>query len=95
MVTSLMWLIGPLGALPTVYTEEIVGPAGRHRGAAVDFFDQLQHRMFSLFYRAWEKSNLPALWEKDTKAGSGPEFGGDAFTVHFVTSCRVVSPRST
>jgi type VI secretion system protein ImpH len=82
MITSFIGLVGPLGALPTVYTEELVGPAARHRGAAVDFLDLFHHRLASFFYRAWEKYNLPALWEKGATAGAGLELGNDEFTTH-------------
>ena len=82
MTTSFIGLIGPLGALPTVYTEELTGPAARRGGAAVDFLDLFHHRMTSLFYRAWEKYNLPALWEKGAVAGAGQALGSDAFTTH-------------
>jgi type VI secretion system protein ImpH len=82
MTTSFIGLVGPLGVLPTVYTEELTGSAARHRGAAVDFLDLFHHRITSLFYRAWEKYNLPTLWEKGATAGSRQELGGDAFTRH-------------
>jgi type VI secretion system protein ImpH len=82
MVTSFMGLVGPLGALPTVYTEQLVGPGAQRHGAAVDFLDLFHHRLVSFFYRAWEKYNLPALWEKGAKAGTGPGAGDDAFSVH-------------
>jgi type VI secretion system protein ImpH len=96
MTTSFMGLIGPMGALPTVYTEELVGPHARRRGAAIDFFDLFHHRLVSFFYRAWEKYNLPALWEKGATPGagpatssdnptepvSGPGLGNDPFSVH-------------
>ena len=82
MVTAFMGLVGPMGALPTVYTEELVGPLGRRRGAAIDFLDLFHHRLVSFFYRAWEKYNLPALWERGAKPGAGPGLGNDPFSVH-------------
>jgi type VI secretion system protein ImpH len=82
MVTTFMGLIGPMGALPTVYTEELINTPARRRGAAIDFLDLFHHRLVSFFYRAWEKYNLPALWEKGAKAGSGPGVGNDPFSVH-------------
>jgi type VI secretion system protein ImpH len=82
MVTSFMGLVGPLGALPTVYTEQLVGPDARRHGAAVDFLDLFHHRLTSFFYRAWEKYNLPTLWEKGARPGSGPGLGNDPFSVH-------------
>lgn len=81
MVTPFMGLIGPMGALPVVYTEELINLPARRRGAAIDFLDLFHHRLVSFFYRAWEKYNLPALWEKGTRA-DGPGAGNDAFSVH-------------
>jgi type VI secretion system protein ImpH len=82
MVTSFMGLVGTMGALPTVYTEEIVRGGHRRYGAAVDFLDLFHHRLVSFFYRAWEKYNLPALWEKGTKSGGTQALGNDPFTIH-------------
>jgi type VI secretion system protein ImpH len=72
MTTSFMGFVGPMSALPIVYTEELVGPQARRRGAAVDFLDLFHHRLVSFFYRAWEKYNLPALWEKGAEYGTTP-----------------------
>jgi type VI secretion system protein ImpH len=82
MTTSFMGLVGPMGALPTVYTEELIGPGARKRGAAADFLDLFHHRLVSLFYRAWEKYDLPTLWEKGAQAGAGPDLGRDPFSSH-------------
>jgi type VI secretion system protein ImpH len=84
MVTTFMGLIGTMGALPTVYTEELINIPARRRGAAIDFLDLFHHRLVSFFYRAWEKYNLPALWEKGTRPGAGPGPGNDAFSVHLL-----------
>jgi type VI secretion system protein ImpH len=80
MVTAFIGLLGFCGALPTVYTEELVGPRGKHRGPAVDFFDLFHHRIVSLFYRAWEKYHLPAQWEKSLDRDHQPDAGDDPFT---------------
>ncbi len=82
MITSFMGLVGPMSALPAVYTEELVGPNARRRGAAVDFLDLFHHRWVSLFYKAWQKYHVPALWEKGAKSGNGPELGNDPFSIH-------------
>ena len=78
LTTTFIGLVGPSGVLPTVYTEDLLGPQARRRGAAVEFLDLFHHRIVSLFYRAWEKYDLPSQWEKgrDREAG-GPD--GDAF----------------
>ena len=79
MVTPFIGLVGPLGALPTIYTETLVGPLARRRRPVVGFLDLFHHRLVALFYRAWQKYNLPALWES---AGPERSTGHDRFTRH-------------
>jgi type VI secretion system protein ImpH len=81
MCTPFMGLIGPLGALPTVYTETLIGMNRKLRVAPLDFFDLFHHRLVSLFYRAWEKYNIPTLWEQGQQTGGG-RVGTDRFTRH-------------
>jgi type VI secretion system protein ImpH len=53
---------GSFGSLPTPYVEEIHRQERMHRnGAMRDFFDLFNHRLTSLFYRAWERSRLAVL----------------------------------
>lgn len=85
MTTAFMGLIGAAGALPNVYNEALIGPEGRKRVGAVAFFDLFHHRLVSLFYRAWEKYHLPALWERSRRPGpdgSPPQI--DPFTRRLV-----------
>jgi type VI secretion system protein ImpH len=79
MSTPFMGLIGASGALPTVYTEALLALKSKKRNAAaLDFLDLFHHRLISLFYRAWEKYNVPSLWER-----GDPEHPGlDAFSRH-------------
>ena len=83
MVTSFMGLVGPLSALPTVYTEDLVGPQARHRKPAAAFLNLFHHRLVSLFYRAWQKYRVPVLWEQGgapTGEESARRPGRDPFT---------------
>jgi type VI secretion system protein ImpH len=81
MATPFIGLLGPCGALPTVYTEELVGPRGKRRGPAVDFLDVFHHRIVSLFYRAWKKYHLPAQWEEGLdRVPRRPDADGGPFT---------------
>jgi len=79
LTTTFIGLVGATGVLPTVYTEELVGPLARRRAPAVAFLDLFHHRIVSLFFRAWEKYDLPTQWEKGKVAGGIDESEGDAF----------------
>jgi type VI secretion system protein ImpH len=62
---------GSFGSLPTCYTELIL-----HRGqwkdrALRDFLDLFNHRLASLFYRAWEKHRFPLVYERSDARGGG------------------------
>jgi type VI secretion system protein ImpH len=80
LTVAFMGLTGPLGVLPYCYSELIVErlqdrTGGRKNGdrTLLDFLDLFNHRLISLFYRAWEK-HRPALaferGETDRAAGS-------------------------
>jgi type VI secretion system protein ImpH len=72
MVTSFMGLIGPWSALPTIYTEGLVGLKEKNRRPAIDFLNMFHHRLVSFFYRAWEKYSLTTLWQKNRGADRLP-----------------------
>lgn len=85
MIVAMMGLTGPLGVLPQAYTEQVMdcirewradrtererqGDVREH--PLVDFLDIFNHRLISLFYRAWEKYHFPLGYERG---------GEDAFT---------------
>ena len=48
-------LTGPVGALPQHYTEILIERLGRKDRTLRDFLSLFDHRLISLFYRAWEK----------------------------------------
>ena len=51
------------GSLPTPYVEEIRYQERQKNRAMRDFLDLFNHRLISLFYRAWEKYCLPVQYE--------------------------------
>lgn len=55
------------GSLPTRYTEQLLDEDREKNRAPRDFLDLFNHRMISLFYRAWEKFRLEAQYEGDRK----------------------------
>jgi type VI secretion system protein ImpH len=65
MRVNIMGLIGPLGVLPYHYTQ-IVAERVRARDRALQsFLGMFEHRIISLFYRAWEKQHFTAGYERD------------------------------
>ena len=75
MVVAFMGLTGPMGALPRHYSELLLRvereARSPERHALRDWFDQFNHRLISLFFRAWEKYRfyVPAArgeWRRTT-----------------------------
>jgi type VI secretion system protein ImpH len=75
MVVTFMGLTGALGTLPRHYTSILTEPGARKQVAALrDFLDLFNHRLLSLFYRAWEKYRFPVAFER----------GGDDVFSHYL-----------
>lgn len=64
MTVNLMGLTGPMGVLPQHYTEMLIRSIRDKSLSLRDFFDLFNHRLVSLFVRAWEKYRLPAAYER-------------------------------
>lgn len=64
LVVSFMGLFGPNGVLPRHYTQAIIDRVRGKDFALRDFLDLFNHRMISLFYRAWSKYRLPVAFEQ-------------------------------
>lgn len=78
MVVAFFGLTGLNGALPHHYTEWITERLARKDRALRDFIDLFNHRLISLFYRAWEKyrywiSGERALIREREQFAAGPE----------------------
>lgn len=55
MTVQFMGLCAALSALPAMYTEMVLTRIREKDRAMAEFFDIFDHRILSLFYRAWEK----------------------------------------
>jgi type VI secretion system protein ImpH len=78
LTAAFMGLMGPLGVLPRHYTELMLERARRHDSALRDFLDLFDHRIISLFHRAWEKYRFHVAFERTVKSGGGY----DPFSLH-------------
>ncbi len=63
MIVSFFGLTGPAGVLPRHYTEMMLVRLKEKDTTLRDFFDLFNHRLISLFFRAWEKYRLPFGFE--------------------------------
>jgi type VI secretion system protein ImpH len=65
MAVNFLGLVGNKGVLPLHYSRMVRrGEKPEERSALRDFLDIFQHRLISLFYRAWEKSRFYVPFER-------------------------------
>jgi len=64
MTVNFMGLTGPMGVLPFSYTELIASRLRDGDRVLKDFLDIFNHRLVSLFYRAWAKHRFSVAYEK-------------------------------
>jgi type VI secretion system protein ImpH len=68
LTVNFLGLTGFKGLLPVHYTELALDHSGNR--ALVDFLDLFNHRLISLFYRAWEKHHFAIGYEIAERRGS-------------------------
>jgi type VI secretion system protein ImpH len=77
MEVAFLGLAGIQGVLPRHYTELLLERVRQKDFALRDFLDIFNHRMISLFYRAWEKYRFPVGYER---ARLAPQNGYEPFS---------------
>lgn len=71
MTVAFMGLTGPVGVLPRHYTEMVIERLRLKDHALREFLDLFNHRLTSLFFRAWEKYRFPIGYERAVSRQEG------------------------
>lgn len=78
MVVNFIGLTGPNGVLPQHFTTLMIERQRANDPCLSAFQDLFNHRITSMFYRAWEKYRFPIRYERQRRAGQS--VAGDPFT---------------
>ena len=81
MTVAFLGLTGPKGTLPTHYTDLAIEQEHDGDRALTEFLNIFNHRLISLFYRAWEKHHFTVGYERARRTPSAE----DPFTWYLYT----------
>ncbi len=81
MMVSFFGLTGPAGVLPDYYTRLLSDTARDGNSSMHDFLDLFNHRLVSMFYRAWEKYRAEVGWEGAQQLGVADDFTNSLFSI--------------
>ena len=73
VTVAFLGLTGTQGILPLWYTEWMIARQAAKDHTLAAFFDLFNHRLLSLFYRAWEKHRPPVLFELSAARSQKPD----------------------
>ncbi len=73
LTVAFLGLTGTQGILPMCYTEWMIARHAAKDDTLAAFFDLFNHRLLSLFYRAWEKHRPPVLYELSAARDQWPD----------------------
>ena len=74
MTVTFLGMTGTSGTLPRMYTELVLARARQKDTTFRDFLDLFNHRLTSLFYRAWEKYRFWIGYERAEQTEQRPDW---------------------
>jgi type VI secretion system protein ImpH len=91
MTVAFMGLTGPQGVLPGHYSELVIETDYEGDRALADFLDLFNHRLISIFYRAWEKHHFYIGFAREARGS----IGADRFAAYLSSLIGMGTPHLT